>query len=244
MVDAPDQGLIVAPSEKSPFSFRLVDYQAGLDPTRRMLTGLVHLGIAAVAYPREADLEDDIVVRRSAEQVEGYLREACQALADAEEKDAEEGEGTEEGLAWRAYLAMPSAVRSRKGGYKADCTLGIITRAFAWLIDQGMARESNGTYQLLDRYRVQVREVAGQAALARLRSLVDPASVVDEGDPVVEEGPEVEGTDATNDDVESGVVDDAVDEDEGVGVGVVVGGDGNGDDEFEDERSDVGEVVH
>ena len=180
VVDAPDQGLIVTPTERSPFSFRLVDYQSGMDPTRRMLTGLVHLAIAAVAYPREADLEDDIVVRRSADQVERYLREACKALADAEEKDPEASEGAEEALAWRAFMAMPSATKTNKGGYTVNSTMGLITRAFAWLVDQGMARQAGGTYQLLDRYRVQVREVAGHAALAKLRGAVDPAVIAGE----------------------------------------------------------------
>jgi hypothetical protein len=178
VIDAPDQGLIVTPMEKSAFTFRLVDYQAGMDPARRLLTGLVHLGIAAVAYPREADLEDDIVVRRRPEQVERYLRDACQALADAAEHDPEAGEADAEMMAWRAYLAMPASVRSKKGGYTVHCTLGMITRAFKWLVDQGMARESAGTYQLLDRYRMQVREVAGQAALLRLRSVLDPAEAL------------------------------------------------------------------
>jgi hypothetical protein len=81
-------------------------------------------------------------------------------------------------MAWRAYLAMPASVRSKKGGYTVHCTLGMITRAFKWLVEQGMARESAGTYQLLDRYRVQVREVAGQAALLRLRSVLDPAEAL------------------------------------------------------------------
>jgi hypothetical protein len=33
----------------SPFRFSLVDYQRGLDAKRRLLIGLVHLGIAAVS---------------------------------------------------------------------------------------------------------------------------------------------------------------------------------------------------
>jgi hypothetical protein len=175
VIDAPEQGLIVAPSERSPFTFRLVDYQVGLDPAKRMLIGLVQLGIAATAYPREADLEDDIVVRRSPDQVERFLRSSCQVLADAETQDPET---SEELLVYREYLSRPSATRTQKGGYKADCTLGIITRAFGWLVEQGMARAVAGTdsYQLLDRYRVQVREMAGHAALERLRALVDPSA--------------------------------------------------------------------
>jgi len=210
VVDAPDQGLIVTPTERSPFSFRLVDYQTGMDPTRRMLTGLVHLGIAAVAYPREADLEDDIVVRRSADQVERYLREACGALAAAEEKDPEAAEGAEEVLAWRAFLAMPSATRTAKGGYTVNSTMGLITRAFTWLIEQGMARQAGGTYQLLDRYRVQVREVAGHAALAKLRAAVDPAAIVDEE---LDAAADAGAAAAVADDLDDEAVDD-------VGVGV------------------------
>lgn len=171
VLDAPEQGLVVAPMERSPFAFRLQDYSGGLTPTRRMLIGLVHLGIAAVAYPREADLEDDIVVRRSVEQVERFLRDACQALADAEdEQDAIVG-SPEEVQAWREFLSMPASKRMAKGGFSADCTMGQITRAFDWLVVQGMARQSGDDYQLLDRYRIQVRELAGHAALERLRTI-------------------------------------------------------------------------
>ncbi len=67
---------------------------------------------------------------------------------------------------------MPSSIRMKKGGYAADCTMGIITRAFDWLVAQGMARApGGGTFQLLDRFRVQVRELAGHAALERLRAM-------------------------------------------------------------------------
>lgn len=173
VIDATDQGLIVAPMDKSPFSFRLADYQRGLDPKRRLLIGLVHLGIAAVSYPKEVDLEDDIVIRRTAEQVERFLRDACGRLADADSRDPETGEEAEEAAAWRAFAVMPSSVRMKRGGYSADCTMGVITRAFDWLVAQGMARDAGGgSFQLLDRYRVQVRELAGHAALERLRALV------------------------------------------------------------------------
>lgn len=175
VIDATDQGLIVAPMDKSPFSFRLADYQRGLDPKKRMLIGLVHLGIAAVSYPKEVDLEDDIVIRRTAEQVERFLRDACARLAEGDDRDPEAGEEANERAAWRAFAMMPPSIRMKKGGYAADCTMGVITRAFDWLVAQGMARDAGGgTFQLLDRYRVQVRELAGHAALDRLRTLLTP----------------------------------------------------------------------
>lgn len=172
VIGATDQGLIVAPMEKSPFSFRLADYQRGLDPKRRLLIGLVHLGIAAVSYPKEVDLEEDIVIRRSVEQVERFLRDACTRLEEKDDRDPEADEDADERAAWRVFAAMPSSIRMKKGGYAADCTMGTITRAFDWLVAQGMARDTGGgTYQLLDRYRVQVRELAGHAALEGLRAL-------------------------------------------------------------------------
>jgi hypothetical protein len=157
--------------ERSPFAFRLVDYSGGLTPSRRMVIGLVHLGIAAIAYPRESDLEDDIVVRRSVEQVERFLRDACQVMASAEEEQDAVAGAPEEVQAWREFLSMPSSKRMAKGGFSPDCTMGQIARAFDWLVVQGMARQSGDTYQLLDRYRVQVRELAGHAALERLRAI-------------------------------------------------------------------------
>ena len=178
VLDHTEQGLIVAPADAaSPFAFRLSDYARGLDLRRRVLVGLVHLGVAAVCYPREADLEVDLVVRRSVAQVEALLRQACDAFADAAADDPAVGEDGDVALAWREYRATPSSRLRRDGGLTADCTLGVITNAFEWLVAQGFARTTAtaGTYQVLDRYRVQVRELAGHEALERLRALVPEA---------------------------------------------------------------------
>lgn len=169
-----DQGLMVCPAHPSPFTFRLRDYP-GYEARRRALIGMVHLGIAAACYPREADLETHIAVRRSIHQVERLLRSACETLAQQETDDravdADE-------LAWRQYKTTPSSLPRKNGGFTAGCTLGMITTAFNWLVDQGFAQATStaGTYLILDRYRVQVRELAGHAALEELRWLArDPA---------------------------------------------------------------------
>lgn len=170
VLDVTNQGLIVAPAEGSPFQFRLVDLQRGLAPERRLLLGLAHLGIAAATYPREADLEGDIVVRRTATQVENLLRAAVESFAEAAPEDPSEDDVV---LAWRQFRSTPAVRRKERGsGFKADCTMGIITAAFDWLVDQGMARRAaDGQWQMLDRYRVHVRELAGHAALEQLRRL-------------------------------------------------------------------------
>jgi hypothetical protein len=170
-LEVTDQGLIVAPVSDSPFAFKMVDYGSGMDPQKRMLTGLVHLGIAASCYPREEDLESDHVVRRSLHDVEALIRNACDALAKATNGDDDEEQELE--VAWRAFDAAPSVRLSARGRPAADCTLGMILRAFEWLVEQGMARrtDNNEVFQILDRYRIQIRELAGQAVLERLRAL-------------------------------------------------------------------------
>jgi hypothetical protein len=176
-----DQGLIVCPAHPSPFTFRLRDYP-GYEAKRRALIGLVQLGIAATCYPRETDLETHIAVRRSIHQVERLLRSACETLAEQEADDRVAGA---EELAWRAYKTTPSSLPRKGGGFTAGCTLGVITTAFNWLVDQGFAQATStaGTYLMLDRYRVQVRELAGHAALERLRALArDPAAAAEPAD--------------------------------------------------------------
>jgi hypothetical protein len=166
-----EQGLLVAPSDDSPFQFRLSDLQKGLAPDRRLLIGVAHLGIAAAAYPREADLEGDIVVRRSATQIESLLRTAVEAFADG----ADDDEADDLTTAWRVFRSTPAVRRKDRGsGFRADCTMGVITNAFDWLVEQGMARRAgDGVWQLLDRYRVQVRELAGHTAFETLRGLAE-----------------------------------------------------------------------
>lgn len=169
-----DQGLMVCPAHPSPFTFRLRDYP-GYDAKKRALIGLVHLGIAATCYPREADLETHIAVRRSIHQVEQLLRTACDTLAEQESDDRAVDDDE---LAWRQYGKTPPSLPRKNGGFTGSCTLGMITTAFNWLVDQGFAQTTStaGTYLLLDRYRVQVRELAGHAALERLRAQArDPA---------------------------------------------------------------------
>ncbi len=170
-----DQGLIVCPVHPSPFAFRLGDYPGYKAKRRdqakyRALLGLVHLGIAAACYPRAADLETQIAVRRSVDQVETLLRTAAQAHAVANPEDPVAGA---EALAWRTYLDTPPSAPSGKGGFAPSSASGMITTAFNWLVDQGFAEATAtaGTYLMLDRYRVQVRELAGHAALEQLRAI-------------------------------------------------------------------------
>lgn len=173
-----NQGLVVAPSSDSPFSFRISDYGSGVSSVRdRTVVGLIHLGIAASCYPRDVDLDEETVVRRSVMQVEELLRSACKSIDDRRTDDpqAEVDSGTTE--AWRAFSAMPPLRTGRNGQRLSDCTTAIIASAFDWLVDQGFARATSTKdhYQVLDRYRVQVRELAGHETFATLRAITDAA---------------------------------------------------------------------
>lgn len=166
-----DYGLVIAPESDSVFEFRLADYaKRSWDQRMRLLTGLAHVGIAAACYPREDDLESDHVVRRTVLAVEALITEVCRQHAEgAEDRDAAGDPDVVD--VWELWSATPQTRTTRGGGYAADCRLGIIGNAFEWLESQGFAKQVKpvGTFQVNDRYRIQIRDLAGSDTLDRLR---------------------------------------------------------------------------
>src|SRR5262245_18365756 len=75
----------------------------------RVLHGVIHLAVAALAYPRPADLADDTYVGRlTADGVDAFVRDACQRRDDLV---ADEGGAADPPVAtpmleatWRAYI--------------------------------------------------------------------------------------------------------------------------------------------
>lgn len=166
-----DYGLIVAPEAESVFEFRLGDYsKRGWDTQARLLTGLAHVGIAAACYPREDDLESDIAVRRTLVQVDSVITETCerqreQAVDRAADLNADDLN------TWELWLETPQTRRTKQDRYAADCRLGIIQAAFSWLEEQGFVKRTptDGSFQVNDRYRIQIRDLAGSEMLDALR---------------------------------------------------------------------------
>jgi hypothetical protein len=183
ILGSPATGLVLSPNEGSAFDFRLADLRPSWDPDERLVAGLVLLGLAALRYPREADLDEvgspKIV---TIEQVEKFMRDAIKPLAAAQAEP--ESYETFAASAAEAYERMPGVLRTeKKGQRKKGCTTRVIADVFDLLAEQKMARLAprygKDTYVLTDRFRVQVGSIAGSEALKTMRSLA-PAYQSDE----------------------------------------------------------------
>ncbi|QIZ37002.1 hypothetical protein FDZ84_23110 [Saccharopolyspora sp. ASAGF58] len=172
----PQEGLIVHPLPGGMFSFRLADYHK-LRPEQRMMMGLIHIAIAARAYPTPADLEEESIKRVSVSDVDGFLRHLIGELKrEAEDSDGLIATNAEFDRAWHAYDRMVSVKPSRRGnGWAMSCTYYWITHVLDWLVGQGMAQRAPefgaGHYRLLHRFRLQVAEVAGPAVFDKIADI-------------------------------------------------------------------------
>jgi hypothetical protein len=175
-------GMALAAAEDSVFAVRMGDYsrRAASDSTDRFLHGLAHLAIAAMAFPRPADLADDGYIGRiTVNGVDAFVRQACRRL---EERAEEQGENTDPvseapGLeaGWRVYARRSATGATKDARRLAGSTTGIVGKAVAFLVDSGLLQrtgeESGGTYRTTARYQLQVRDMAGSAAMAELLGL-------------------------------------------------------------------------
>ncbi|MFI1682418.1 hypothetical protein [Streptomyces sp. NPDC020607] len=179
---SPRAGMAVTAAEDSVFAVRMGDYarRAATDSTDRFLHGLAHLSIAAMAFPRPEDLADDGYIGRvTVNGVDAFVRQACHRL---EERAEEQGDNTDPatdtpGLeaAWRIWTRRSSTGATKDARRLAGSTTGIVGKAAAFLTDSGFLQrtgdDSGGTYRTTARYQLQVRDMAGTAAMAELLEL-------------------------------------------------------------------------
>ena len=166
-------GVTLAATEGSAFELRLADYRANLSTDDRLLHGLIHVGIAAYGYPTSASLTDDDVRQASVADVEAFIRAGCLALAErAGGADDPSPDQPETEQAWRLYLRRQSARETADGRVGVSTTTGMVKYAFERLVSAGMATRvsdaEGGTYRLLGRYRIGVRELAATSAYRQL----------------------------------------------------------------------------
>ena len=167
--DAAELGLVLGPRRESLFAARLADVPNVTSVEHRLLVGLITAGIAAYAYPAPESFDDDRVRYVAVGDLERFLRQTCVHLQRGTAAPVDD-EGLEE--AWRTYERMPAVHRAERGRttgrLSPACTTFWITVVLDWLTGQGMARmaERHGpaAYQLLERFRVQVGELAGHEA--------------------------------------------------------------------------------
>lgn len=175
-------GMALAAAEESVFSVRMGDYsrRAASDSTDRFLHGLAHLAVAAMAFPRPEDLADGGYVGRiTVNGVDGFVRQACRRL---EERAVRTGDNTDPasdapGLeaAWRVYTRRSTTGATKDARRLSGSTIGIVGRAVSFLVDSGFlqktADDAGGTYRTTARYQLQIRDLAGSAAMTELLEL-------------------------------------------------------------------------
>ncbi|MFD4666916.1 hypothetical protein [Streptomyces halstedii] len=175
-------GMAVTAAEDSVFAVRMGDYarRASSDTADRFLHGLAHLAVAAMAFPRPEDLADDAYIGRiTVNGVDAFVRQACHRLEERAEREgdntdpATDSPGLESG--WRVYARRSSTGATKDARRLAGSTTGIIGKAAAFLADSGFLQrtgdEAGGTYRTTARYQLQVRDMAGGAAMAELLEL-------------------------------------------------------------------------
>lgn len=179
---SPRAGMAVTAAEDSVFAVRMGDYarRTSADGGDRFLHGLAHLAVAAMAFPRPEDLADDGYIGRvSVNGVDAFVRQACRRL---EERAEEVGENTDPatdapGLeaAWRIWARRSAAGATKDARRLAGSTTGIVGKAAAFLTDSGFLQrtgdDNGGTYRTTARYQLQVRDMAGSAAMTELLEL-------------------------------------------------------------------------
>lgn len=179
---SPRAGMAVTAGEDSVFAVRMGDYarRASTDSADRFLHGLAHLAVAAMAFPRPEDLADDGYIGRiTVNGVDAFVRQACRRL---EERAEEQGENTDPqtdtpGLeaSWRIYTRRSATGATKDARRLAGSTTGIVGKAVAFLTESGFLQrtgdDAGGSYRTTARYQLQVRDMAGHAAMAELLDL-------------------------------------------------------------------------
>ncbi|MFF0385571.1 hypothetical protein ACWEIK_18665 [Streptomyces sp. NPDC004673] len=179
---SPRAGMAVTAAEDSVFAVRMGDYarRTTADSADRFLHGLAHLSVAALAFPRPEDLADDSYIGRvTVNGVDAFVRQACRRL---EERAEESGENTDPvtdapGLesAWRIWARRSATGATKDARRPAASTTGIVAKALGFLTESGFLQRTGddhgGTYRTTARYQLQVRDMAGGAALAELLEL-------------------------------------------------------------------------
>lgn len=174
----PRAGIVLGPSLETPFAASVADH---VPNTRdRPLVLLAHLAIAALAFPRAADLDDGTYVGRIAvDKVDEAVTAAADELSRRAAESGEAGDppaGQPDLVAlWRYYLRRNSVGQTGDGRALFTSRRGLIKRAAEYLADNGMLRrvsgDAGGTYSTTIRYQIQVRELAATQMLADLAGL-------------------------------------------------------------------------
>lgn len=171
-------GLVLGATAETQFAVSVADHIG--KPADRPIAALAHLAIAALAYYRPEDLDDEthvgrVTVRHIDEMVEQSAKELERRAADADEDDGVPVDHPDLIQLWRYYQRRNPVALTGDDRAHSKSRHAIIKRVAEYLADNGMLRragnENGGTYTTTARYQIQVRELAGQRMLGELASL-------------------------------------------------------------------------
>jgi hypothetical protein len=173
VLGTPRSGLVLAPDPAGPFATRLGDLRSTMDADDRLVFGLVLIGIAAYAYPTDADFDDPETKLVEVATIDGFIRAALGTLGSLA---GVEGRAEERArAAAQVYADLPQLITTQTGRRARGCTLKAVEDVCGWLVEQGAAREAASlgpdTFHLTDRFRLLVADSAGGGALDALRDL-------------------------------------------------------------------------
>lgn len=172
-----DLGLMLGVRRESVFAYRVSDLPNVGSVSERLLVGLVSVAITAYAFPAPGDFDDDRVRWVSVDEVERFVREVCDQLKRTPEQASIEEESLEE--AWRTYDRLSPGYKADRGRGKARRSPASSTywvaHVLTWMVDQGLARPAPNrgaeAFQLLERFRIQAGELAGNATYDLLAAM-------------------------------------------------------------------------
>ena len=174
VLDVTDRALLVGAELHSPFAFRLGEYRKGDELDRRVIRGLIVLGIAAYCFPTQRSLEDTGLPALTARDVDDFLRAACEELRKRPPASPDDEPGLD--LAWQLYLRQPEVKATDRRRRSQSATVDLIEQTLLDFAEWGLVVEESGVggvrrFRGLPRLRVQVREMASQHAFSVLREL-------------------------------------------------------------------------
>lgn len=149
----------------------------------RILYGITHLAVAALAFPRPEDLADDGYPGKvKVSSIDRLVRSVCRVLAErvaeSEESQDPPADAGELEKAWRAYERRPEVAPTKAGRSGASATRTLIGRALTYLVDRGMfhqgradSEDGENVFRATNRYQVHVRELASTRAYEELMGL-------------------------------------------------------------------------
>ncbi|WP_238011812.1 hypothetical protein KZZ52_13010 [Dactylosporangium sp. AC04546] len=168
----PRTGLVLTTQPGSVFAVRMADLRGGnLGADDKLIAGLAVLGIAAYAFPTDADLDATEVKIVEVAALDRFIRDAIERLPAATDGPAD----TEHRRAADVYRRTAAfRPKDRQPGPARGCTQFAVQEVLGWLVERGAARAmpqmGPSTYQLTDRFRLLVADMAGGEALSALRA--------------------------------------------------------------------------